>query len=161
MERARDKYTDVPYDFDHIEQWVGRQLSLTDWLEIEQERVNAFAAATSDMNPLHVDPAAAAEGPFGGPIAHGFLTLSLLTYFSYQAELQPDGAKYGINYGFDRVRFMAPVRIGDRIRNRCKLTAASRKGDDRCVLRTQNTVEIEGNRNPALVASWMGMFIRA
>ncbi len=160
MERARDKYTDTPYHFDHIEEWVGRELGVTDWFEIDQERVSAFAHATNDLNPLHIDPEAAAEGPFGRTIAHGFFTLSLLSFFSYETELQPDGVKYGINYGFDRVRFMAPVKVGDRIRNRSKLMNASIKPEGRCIVKTLNTIEIEGERNPALVASWLGLFIR-
>lgn len=161
MEKARERYTDVPYHIDYIEHWVGRELAVTDWFEIDQRRIDAFGHATNDLNPLHVDPAAAANGPFGCAVAHGFLTLSLLSFFSYEAEMQPDGVKYAINYGFDRVRFMTPVKVGDRIRNRARLTSASGKGDGRWVFKTQNTVEIDGSRNPALVASWLGMFIRA
>lgn len=150
----------IPYHFDTIEQWVGKDLGVTDWLRIDQERIDLFARATNDMNPLHVDPEWAKTGPFGSTIAHGFLTLSLLSYFSYEAKLQPEGVAYSVNYGFDRIRFMAPVMVGDRVRNRCKLVGVSRSGDDRCVFKSQNTIEIENKSKPALVASWLGMCVR-
>lgn len=149
----------VPYHIDYLDKWVDRDRGVTAWLKIDQARIDAFAKATDDMNPLHVDPAAAAEGPFGCTVAHGFLTLALLSRFSYEENMQIEGVKYAINYGFDRVRFMTPVKVGDRIRNRPKLLSATPKGEGRWLFRTQNTVEIEGERNPALVASWLGMFI--
>lgn len=151
----------VDYHIDNIDAFVGKQIGISDWLEIDQARVNAFAEATNDHNPLHVDPDWAREnGPFGGPVAHGFLTLSLLSWFAYQAKLQPAGVDYGLNYGFERVRFMAPVRVGDRIRNRVVLTAADGRGEGRYVLKTQNTVEIEGGSRPALVAIWLAMYMK-
>lgn len=149
-----------PYHIDHIAAFVGRELGTTDWLVIDQERIDLFARVTEDFNPLHVDPEAAKAGPFGTTIAHGFLTLSLLSRFSFEAGLQPAGVAYGLNYGFERVRFMAPVPVGARIRNRIVLTGASDKGAGRFMLRTQNTVEIEGGRKPALVADWLGLFVK-
>ena len=149
-----------PYHIDNLGAYVGRELGITPWLTIDQERIDLFARVTEDLNPLHVDPVAAKAGPFGRTIAHGFLTLSLLSHFSYQAGLQPAGVAYGLNYGFERVRFMAPVPVGSRIRNRIVLTDASDKGAGRFVLRTQNTVEIEGGRKPALVAVWLGLFVK-
>lgn len=150
------------YHIDNIDAFVGKQIGISDWLEIDQKRVDAFAEATNDHNPLHVDPDWARQnGPFGGPVAHGFLTLSLLSWFAYQAKLQPAGVEFGVNYGFERVRFMAPVRVGDRIRNRVVLTAADGRGEGRYVLKTQNTVEIEGGSRPALVATWLAMYMKA
>jgi acyl dehydratase len=150
-----------PYHIDNLAAFVGREVGITPWLVIDQERIDLFARATEDFNPLHVDPAVAKDGPFGTTIAHGFLTLSLLSVFSYQAGLQPEGVAYGLNYGFERVRFMAPVPVGARIRNRIVLTDASDKGGGRVLLRTQNTVEIENGRKPALVADWLGLFVKA
>jgi acyl dehydratase len=149
------------YHIDHLAAHVGRVIGITPWLAIDQERIDLFARATEDFNPLHVDPTAAKSGPFGATIAHGFLTLSLLSHFSYQAKLQPAGVAYALNYGFERVRFMAPVPVGSRIRNRIVLTDVADKGAGRFVVRTQNTVEIEGGRKPALVADWLGLFVRA
>jgi len=150
-----------PYHIDHLSAYVGRVIGITPWLLIDQERVDQFARVTEDFNPLHVDVAAAKQGPFGGTIAHGFLTLSLLSHFSYQAKLQPAGIAYGLNYGFERVRFMAPVLVGSRIRNRIVLGGVADKGAGRFLIRTTNTVEIEGGRKPALVADWLGLFVKA
>jgi len=148
------------YNIDDIEDWVGKEIGVSDWLVIDQARIDTFADATLDPNPLHVDPEAARTGPFGVTIAHGFLTLSLLSHFSYEANLQPAGVDYGINYGFDRVRFMSPVKVGDRIRCRMTLSKAQDKGGGRWVVKSTCTVEIENNPTPALVASWLGMFLK-
>ena len=150
-----------PYHIDHLAAHVGRVIGVTPWMAIDQERVDQFARITEDMNPLHVDVAASKQGPFGGTIAHGFLTLSLLSHFSYQVKLQPAGIAYGLNYGFERVRFMAPVMVGARIRNRIVLGDVSDKGAGRFLIRTTNTVEIEGGKKPALVADWLGLFVKA
>jgi acyl dehydratase len=150
-----------PYHIDNIAAYVGRVIGITPWLTIDQERIDQFAKVTEDFNPLHVDPVAAKAGPFGTTIAHGFLTLSLLSRFSELAGLRPAGVAYPLNYGFERVRFMAPVRVGARIRNRVVLTDAADKGAGRILLRTQNTVEIEGGPKPALVADWLGLFVKA
>ena len=150
-----------PYHIDNMAAYVGRQIGITPWMTIDQERIDLFAKVTEDFNPLHVDAAAAKAGPFGATVAHGFLTLSLLSHFSYQAGLTPAGVAYALNYGFERVRFMAPVRVGSRIRNRIVLTDVSDKGAGRFMFRTQNTVEIEGGPKPALVADWLGLFLKA
>jgi acyl dehydratase len=149
-----------PYHIDHIAAHVGRVIGITPWLTIDQERIDLFARVTEDFNPLHVDVAAAKDGPFGATIAHGFLTLSLLSRFSELAGLRPEGVAYALNYGFERVRFMAPVKVGARIRNRVVLTDVSDKGAGRIMLRTQNTVEIDGGPKPALVADWLGLFVK-
>jgi len=150
----------VPYHIDTIEHFIGHEVGTTEWMTMDQERIDLFARATDDFNPLHVDVEWARTGPFKGTIAHGFLTLSLLTKFAMQAGLLPDGVAYALNYGFDRVRLMAPVPVGARIRNRMVLTAVERKGVG-TILKTRNTVEIENSPKPALVANWLGLFVKA
>ncbi len=135
-----------------------------EWFEITQERINAFADATLDHQFIHVDPErAAAETPFGGTIAHGFLTLSLLVHLSSSipAELpRLDGLLMGINYGMNRVRFINPVPSGSRVRAVAQVSDVERKGNAVDVTRTM-TVEIEGQDKPALVAEWIGRMVFA
>ena len=139
---------------------VGSETGLSDWLTLDQARIDAFADATEDRQFIHTDPAAAAQGPFGGTIAHGFLTLSLLSRMGAEAMLLPDALKMAVNYGFDRVRFLAPVRSGSRIRGRFRLDSAQEKAPGQILLRHSVTVEIEGEDKPALTADWLGlMFI--
>jgi acyl dehydratase len=149
----------VPYHIDNIHAFVDKEIGVTEWMTIDQDRIDRFAAVTEDPNPLHVDPAAAAEGPFGTTIAHGFLTLSLLSHFAYQNQLLPAGVAHGINYGFERVRFMSPVPVGSRIRNRQTLLGAANKGQGRYVIRTRNAIEIEDAPMPAMLADWLCMFM--
>ena len=99
---------------------VGQEIVVSDWLEITQDRVNQFAVATGDHQWIHTDPARAKDGPFGAPIAHGFLTLSLLPYF-FEQSLSTPSVKMGVNYGLNKVRFMSPVKVGARIRARIKI----------------------------------------
>ena len=148
------------YTIDNIKNFVGEEIGVTEWLTIDQGRVDRFADVTEDHNPLHVDETFASEGPFGKTIAHGFLTLSLLTRFAELNKFMPIGVKYGINYGFERIRFMAPVPVGCRIRNRQTLLGAADKGKGRIVLRTRNAIEIENAPTPALLADWLVMAIR-
>jgi len=150
----------VEYHIDNIQAFVGKEIGVTEWMVIDQDRIDRFAEVTEDRNPLHVDPEAAADGPFGKPIAHGFLTLSLLSQFAYQTKLMPAGIAHGINLGFERVRFMAPVPVGSRIRNRQTMLSADDKGDGRYVIRTRNTIEIAGAPMPALRADWLCVFMR-
>ena len=136
---------------------IGKPEGHGDWLEITQERVNAFADVSEDHQFIHVDPEAAAQTPFGGPIAHGFLTLSLLTVLSSTIPQDPGlraGAVMGVNYGFDKVRFVSPVRVGKRIRASAVVAAVEIKGNNLQTTRTM-TVEIEGEAKPALVADWV------
>jgi acyl dehydratase len=139
---------------------IGKELGPTEWLEVDQERIDRFAEATGDHQWIHVDPERAAEGPFGTTIAHGFLTLSMLTHLAAGASAAPpDPAKFegilmGINYGFNKVRFVSPVKVGSRIRARAVTANAELKGN--MVEVTRNfTVEIEGEDKPALVAEWL------
>lgn len=136
---------------------VGREVGVSDWITVDQARIDAFADCTEDHQFIHVDPGMAARTPFGGTIAHGFLTLSLLSKMTYQATPVLDGVAMGINYGFDKVRFLQPVRAGSRVRGRFKLLSAEDKGDGRWLIRHEVTVEIEGSDKPALVAAWLGM----
>ena len=132
---------------------IGQQIALSEWVPITQERVNAFADATSDHQFIHVDPERAAQTPFGGPIAHGFLTLSLLAgeFANLGGSLQLDGAKMVVNYGLNRVRFIAPVRVGSRLRNRAVLQSVE-EGAGYLQLTLLNTIEIEGQDKPAATA---------
>lgn len=139
---------------------VGQTLGVSRWYELPQGRLNQFADVTEDWQFIHLDEARAqAETPFGGTVAHGFLTLSMLSAMSYDVMPDPEGAKSGLNYGFDRLRFVAPVPAGARIRGHFALTAAENKGPDRLLLTVGVTVEIEGSETPAIVADWLNMFL--
>ena len=136
---------------------VGQEVGVSDWILIDQARIDAFAAVTEDRQFIHVDPAAAARTPFGGTVAHGFLTLSLLSRFAADAMLIPEGVKMGVNYGFEKVRFMAPVRSGKRVRGRFRLERLDEKRPGQWQFVHKVTVEIEGEDKPALVADWIGL----
>src|SRR5262249_58521979 len=126
---------------------------VSDWLTVDQERIDQFAACTGDHQWIHVGvERARRESPFGAPIAHGYLTLALLAQFQYAIGLIPPDVAQAINYGLDRVRFLAPVRAGDRIRNRVVLLAAEDKGGGRVLIKTRNTIEIAGEDKPTMVA---------
>jgi len=142
-----------------IREKVGTEIGVSDWILVDQERIDAFAAATEDRQFIHVDPEAAARTPFGGTIAHGFLTLSLLSRMAADVILQPEGVKMGINYGFDRVRFLAPVRAGGRVRGRFILKSIEEKRPSQWQFLHAVTVEIEDEEKPALMADWIGMLI--
>ena len=140
---------------------VGSETGVSGWLTIDQARIDAFAEATEDRQFIHTDPAAAAHTPFGGTIAHGFLTLSLLSRMGAEAMLLPDTLNMAVNYGFDRVRFLAPVRAGSRVRGRFRLDSAKEKAPGQILLRHTVTVEIEGEDKPALTADWLGLMFVA
>lgn len=129
---------------------VGQELGLSDWITIDQKRIDLFADATDDHQWIHVDPDRAAKGPFGATVAHGFLTLSLLPPF-FASGFQIDGIRMGINYGLNRVRFPAPVRVGSRLRGRFKLLAYEPL-EGGAQLTVEVTVEMEGSDKPACVA---------
>ena len=130
---------------------------MSDWLLIDQPRIDQFADATEDRQFIHVDPAGAAQTPFGGTIAHGFLSLSMLSRMAAEAMLIPDSAKLALNYGLDRVRFISPVRSGKRIRGRFRLDSLEEKAPGQLLFRHTVTVEIEGEEKPALTAEWLGL----
>ena len=136
---------------------IGEEVGVSSWLTVDQSRIDAFADATEDHQFIHVDPAAAENAGFGGTIAHGFLSLSLLSRMAAEAILLPDGLKMAINYGFNRVRFLAPVKSGKRVRGRFTLDSVDEKAPGQVLLRHKVTVEIEGEEKPALTAEWLGL----
>lgn len=127
----------------------------TDWLQITQERINQFADCTLDHQFIHVDPKLAAETPFGSTIAHGFLSLSLLSHFSESFTFVIEGLQMGINYGFEKVRFLAPVKVGQRVRARAKALDIEETKPSQFRIKWEVTVDIEGEEKPALVAEWL------
>ncbi|HET7413913.1 MAG TPA: MaoC family dehydratase [Pararhizobium sp.] len=135
---------------------VGTELGLSDWITVDQTMINSFADATNDHQFIHVDPVrAAAETPFGGTIAHGFLTLSLLSAMNYDCLPRVREQQLGINYGFEKVRFMTPVKTGSRVRGRFVMADARFRGAGMVMTTYDVTVEIEGERKPALTAQWI------
>ncbi len=137
-----------------VEGLVGSELGLSDWMEVPQSRIDKFADATDDHQFIHVDPERAAETPFGGTIAHGFLTLSLLSAMNYNCVPRIREQTMGINYGFDKIRFMAPVPAGARVRGRFVLESARFRGAGMLMTTYVVTIEIENAKKPALVANW-------
>ena len=136
---------------------VGTEVGVSSWLTIDQPRIDAFADATEDRQFIHVDPEAAAQTPFGGTVAHGFLSLSMLSRMGAEAMLLPDSMTMAVNYGLDRVRFIAPVPSGKRIRGRFVLDSVDEKAPGQLLVRHSVTVEIEGVDKPALTAQWLGL----
>ena len=142
---------------EEIRSKVGEEIGVSGWLTIDQNRIDEFAAATDDHQFIHVDPEAAARTPLGGTIGHGFLSLSMLSRMAADAVLVPDNIKMALNYGLDRVRFIAPVKSGKRIRGRFRLDSVDEKAPGQLLLRHTVTVEIEGEEKPALTAEWLGL----
>ncbi len=138
---------------------VGKELAPSPWIEITQERVNLFAEATNDHQFIHVDPDKAAQTPFGGPIAHGFLSLSLLSFLNAQNALVPENLAMGINYGSNKVRYLMPVRVGKRIRSRQKVLEVTERNPGQWLIKTAVTVEIENEETPALVAEILSLMV--
>ena len=138
---------------------LGLELEPSSWMEITQERVNRFADVTNDHQFIHVDEDKAGKTPFGGTIAHGFLTLSLLPFLMGENALKVDGTVMGINYGSDKVRFIQPVRVGSRVRARQVLLDAVEKKPGQWLIKTAVTVEIEREEKSALVAEFLSMLI--
>src|SRR6478672_11409299 len=138
---------------------VGQEIGVSDWLTVDQARIDAFAEATEDRQFIHTDPEAAAKTPFGGTIAHGFLTLSLLSRMAAEATFIPEGVRMAVNYGLDRVRFLAPVKSGSRVRGRFVLDSVEEKAPGQILMRHVVTVEIEGQDKPALTAQWLTLII--
>ncbi len=143
-----------------LEPAVGSHLGYSDWLEITQERVNLFAEATGDHQWIHVDPERAKAGPFGAPIAHGYLTLSLVSYFLPRI-VSVEGISMGVNYGTNRLRFPAPVPVGSRIRAGAELVEAERTRDGAIQAVMRVTVEVEGSERPACVVDTVSRYYPA
>lgn len=140
---------------------VGTQFAPGAWLTLDQARIDTFADCTEDHQFIHVDREKAAQTPFGGTIAHGFLTLSVLAKLAEGEGVVPENVAMGINYGFDKVRFLAPVRAGKRVRAHRKLVRVDRKDENRFLMKTEVSVEIEGEDTPALIAEWLTMVVCA
>ena len=144
-----------------LQSLIGTEIGVSRWILVDQARIDAFAEITEDRQFIHIDPDAAAQTPFGGTIAHGFLTLSLLSAMTYDAVPPLEGVVMGVNYGFDKLRFLAPVPTGSNVRGRFKLLSIEDKGGGRWLLKHEVTVEIEGAGKPALIAEWLGMQVVA
>ena len=134
---------------------VGTEVGVSDWVLVDQARIDAFAEVTGDHQFIHVNPELAAQTPFGTTIAHGYLTLSLCSVFAYGAMPGIEGARMGVNYGLNKVRFMAPVKSGRRVRGRFTLTDVTQRPDTAWQSTVAVTVEIEGETKPALAAEWL------
>ena len=134
---------------------IGEEIGLSKWITVDQSMINAFADATDDHQFIHVDPERAASSPFGGTIAHGFLTLSLLSAMNYDALPVIREQTMGINYGFDKIRFMSPVRSGKRVRGHFVLADARFRGSSMLMTTYDISIEIEDERKPAMTASWI------
>jgi len=138
---------------------IGKQIGITDWVTVDQAMIDRFADLTGDRQFIHVDPVKAAATPLGGTIAHGFLTLSLLGGMGMDIIPLPAGMVMSMNYGFDKVRFLAPVRSGARVRGHFTLTGLEAKGKGQHMLHYAASMEIEGEAKPALAADWLIMVV--
>ena len=145
-----------------LRDFIGREVGLSDWVAVDQHRIDEFADCTGDRQWIHVDvERARRESPYGGTIAHGYLTLSLAASLTIDAGVIPPDAAAALNYGLDKVRFVAPVKAGSRVRNRIVLAAVEDKGAGRVLITMQNTIEIEGEAKPALIAESLAMLMSA
>jgi acyl dehydratase len=136
---------------------VGKEVGLSDWFPVTQERINAFAECTEDRQWIHVDPEKAAQSPLGGTVAHGLLLLSLVPRFNFANEIFSGRFRMAVNYGMNRVRFPNSVRAGARIRNRAVLKGLEKRGFRKVLLTVENTIEIEGQEKPAMVAEVLAL----
>ncbi len=144
--------------YDELQERIGSELGTSDWFTIDQNRINLFADATLDHQWIHVDVEKAVSGPFGAPIAHGFLVLSMLPHLSGQSmTVIPKGLKAAINYGLDRLRFITPVKVNSEIRNRAILKDVSMKGNN-ILVNVENTIEIKDEEKPACIAEALTLF---
>ena len=141
---------------EELKDMIGKEVGTSKWFTIDQSRIDQFADVTEDWQYIHVDPEKARETPFGTTIAHGFLTLSMLSAMVYDGGPQVDGVVMGVNYGFDKVRFVSPVKEGARVRAVFTISAVEDKGPREVQTTLGVTVEIEGQDKPALVAEWLG-----
>ncbi|MBV9530289.1 MAG: MaoC family dehydratase [Bradyrhizobium sp.] len=146
-----------PISLQAYQSLVGAELGVSSWHLIDQSRINLFADVIEDHQFIHVDPERAKQTPFKTTVAHGFLTMSLLSTMSYEVMPIIEGTTMGVNYGFEKLRFLSPVRAGSRIRGRFTLAEARLRKERELQSRTNVTVEIEGEEKPALVADWIGL----
>ncbi len=146
-----------PISLEAYQGMVGREIGVSSWHLVDQDRINTYADVIEDHQFIHVDPERAKETAFGTTIAHGFLTMSLMSIMSYEVMPAIAGTTMGVNYGFDKLRFISPVRAGSRVRGRFTLAEAKLRKPNELQSRTNVTVEIEGEDKPALVAVWIGL----
>ena len=148
------------YTVDELELHIGELMGISDWFLVTQDNIDQFGKVTHDDYWIHTDPERVEkEGIFDSTIAHGFFTLSLLTYFNNQMKLWPQDVKYGLNYGLNKVRWMSPVPVGKRIRNHVVLKDFRKRGENRYIFTYDCTVEVENEEKPAMTAEWLGMVI--
>ena len=141
---------------------IGQELGLSDWVAMDQQRIDAFAACTGDYQWIHVDvERAKRESPFRGTVAHGYLTLAMVAPLAMQIGVIPTDAAAGLNYGIDKVRFLAPVPAGARVRLRVVLAGIEPREGGQVIMKTQNTLEVEGSERPALIAETLALLIPA
>ena len=140
---------------------TGTEYGPGEWFKVDQERINNFAEATGDFQFIHVDPEKAKETPFGGTIAHGFLSLSLLAKLVPEIVPRPADAKMGVNYGMNKLRFLAPVKEGAEVRAKCKIIDITEKRPGQVLVTNQVTLEIKGEETPALITEWLSMVFLA
>ena len=147
-----------PSPLDAFQAMVGNEVGVSSWHLIDQKRIDVYADVIEDLQFIHIDPERAArETPYGTTVAHGFLTMSLLSIMSYEVMPVVAGTTMSVNYGFDRLRFISPVRAGSRVRGRFTLTEARLRKPNELLSRSSVTVEIEGEEKPALAADWLGL----
>ena len=145
-----------------LNDWIGQELGVSDWVSIDQTRINTFASCTGDHQWIHVDvERAKRESPFRGPIAHGYLTLAMVAPLAMEIGIIPNDAAAGLNYGVDKVRFLASVPAGARVRLRVTLSGVEPKDGGQVIMKTQNTLEVEGSEKPALIAETLALLIPA
>ena len=148
--------------FEDMPGLVGKELGVSSWITVDQQMIDQFAETTRDRQWIHIDvERARRESPFGAPVAHGFLTLSLMAGMSYDIAAAPKGAAASVNYGLDKVRFLSPVKAGSRVRMRSSLVSFEEKNPGQFLMKCENVVEIEGEDRPALVAETLVMLVRA
>jgi len=141
---------------------IGQEIGVSDWVTIDQSRIDAFASCTGDNQWIHVDvDRAKRESPYRGPVAHGYLTLSMVAPLSMQIGILPKDAAAGLNYGVDKARFLAPVPAGARVRLRVVLVGFEPKDGGNAIMKTQSTLEVEGSEKPALIAETLAYLIPA
>lgn len=145
---------------DNIQESIGQEIGVSDWHQMTQDDVNRFADVTKDHQFIHVDQEKAAATPFGGTIAHGFFTLSMLAhFFETGCGVEMQGTKMGLNYGCDKLRFLSPVKVGSRIRGRATLRDVTEKNPGQFLIKSEIVVEIEGGETPALIGEWLTMIV--
>lgn len=144
---------------EEMQNYVGKELGTSDWFTVDQDMINKFADVTHDHQFIHVDEEAAAKTPFGSTIAHGFLSLSMITHLTMGMGVAPEGVVMGINYGFNKVRFLQPVNVNSEIRGKSVLTAVDERRPGQFLVTTTVTVEIKGQDKPALICEWLTLLM--